>query len=207
MSEWLRSLTRNQMGSARTGSNPVRSGWHFYFSPTVFPVLAVIFACFRFLGRGSMFVFSKQQVRRLLGEQAHGRLLDIGAGDGAVTAQMEPLFEEVAVTEISAPMRKILVRRGYRCVMISHESSALKVNTNFKTPMEFPRGGNLKYLWSDKFSISKLSECTIRKERFKVWFSLLFNLPWRHYIAFQNFRTKFLFFSNLFQKTQRQTLL
>ena len=25
VSEWLRSMTRNQMGSARTGSNPVRS--------------------------------------------------------------------------------------------------------------------------------------------------------------------------------------
>lgn len=34
MSEWLRSLTRNQMGSARTGSNPVRSApfFHFFFS-------------------------------------------------------------------------------------------------------------------------------------------------------------------------------
>ena len=32
LSEWLRSLTRNQMGSARTGSNPVaRASFSFFF--------------------------------------------------------------------------------------------------------------------------------------------------------------------------------
>ena len=33
LSEWLRSLTRNQMGSARTGSNPVDRDLFYIFKP------------------------------------------------------------------------------------------------------------------------------------------------------------------------------
>ncbi|XP_026290796.1 protein-L-histidine N-pros-methyltransferase isoform X1 [Frankliniella occidentalis] len=72
-----------------------------------------------FLGRGSMFVFSSEQFARLVGGRTGGRLLDLGAGDGAVTSQMEPFFDHVSVTEISAPMRKILARKKYSILEIN----------------------------------------------------------------------------------------
>ncbi|KAH9580081.1 DREV methyltransferase [Trypanosoma melophagium] len=40
-------------------------------------------------------------------------LLDIGAGDGGVTARLQPLFRHVCVTECSSPMRWRLWWRGY----------------------------------------------------------------------------------------------
>lgn len=74
-----------------------------------------------FLGRGSMFVFSRDQFLRLLrldGETAalpaFSSLLDVGAGDGNVTAAIAPLFGQVDVTEMSPSMRRILARRGFR---------------------------------------------------------------------------------------------
>lgn len=60
------------------------------------------------LNRGSMFVISTSQFRRLLGVNDHWhakRLLDLGAGDGKVTAKMAPLFDEVYTTEMSPVMR------------------------------------------------------------------------------------------------------
>ncbi|BHF67049.1 Methyltransferase-like protein 9 [Sparganum proliferum] len=60
------------------------------------------------LNRGSMFVVSTAQFRRLLGVTSdwHAkRLLDLGAGDGKVTAKMAPLFDEVYTTEMSPVMR------------------------------------------------------------------------------------------------------
>lgn len=80
-----------------------------------------------FLGRGAMHVISTEQATMLLGpstsKKAHGstsaparwgRLLDIGAGDGNVTAQLAPLFEQVTTTEVSMPMVSRLRRRGWR---------------------------------------------------------------------------------------------
>jgi len=71
----------------------------------------------RLLGRGSMFVFSLEQFRRLLAVTEGwrgGALLDLGAGDGKTTEVMAPLFSNVYVTEISGPMRWILVKRGFQ---------------------------------------------------------------------------------------------
>lgn len=80
------------------------------------------------VGRGGMFVLSNAQARRLLRpsntppEEAlplessrlpFHSLLDIGAGDGGVTAKLAPLFETVYATEYSASMRWRLRRRGY----------------------------------------------------------------------------------------------
>lgn len=45
-----------------------------------------------------------------------GRLLDVGAGNGDVTAQLAPLFERVVTTELSRTMVWRLRRRGFRCV-------------------------------------------------------------------------------------------
>ncbi|CAN8024479.1 unnamed protein product [Ixodes persulcatus] len=79
-----------------------------------------------------MFVFSRAQFLSLLGlsEDASGpifsSLLDIGAGDGNVTAVLAPYFHRVDVTEVSPPMRRILQRRGYRvldAVSLTSESN------------------------------------------------------------------------------------
>jgi SAM-dependent methyltransferase len=58
--------------------------------------------------------------RRLLQRvvRKRGRLLDVGAGSGDVTAQLAPCFDEVEVTEVSRGMAKRLRKRGFRC----HES-------------------------------------------------------------------------------------
>lgn len=65
-----------------------------------------------------MFVLSREQfalhVDRSLSSPPTGRLLDIGAGDGGVTALMAPLFEHVYVTESDAIMRWRLRRLGYQ---------------------------------------------------------------------------------------------
>jgi SAM-dependent methyltransferase len=53
--------------------------------------------------------------RRLLEARTGGRLLDVGAGSGDVTAQLAPCFDEVEVTEVSRGMAKRLTKRGYRC--------------------------------------------------------------------------------------------
>jgi SAM-dependent methyltransferase len=42
-----------------------------------------------------------------------GRLLDVGAGDGGVTALLQPHFQEVHATEVSRPMARRLRERGY----------------------------------------------------------------------------------------------
>jgi len=67
------------------------------------------------LGGRPMHVAGTEQWRRLLGSGAHGRLLDVGAGDGEVTTTLAPLFEEVHCTETSRPMAWTLHRRGFVC--------------------------------------------------------------------------------------------
>lgn len=47
---------------------------------------------------------------------SRARLLDIGAGDGGVTARAAPLFAEVTATEASRPLRKRLRKRGFRVI-------------------------------------------------------------------------------------------
>ncbi|XP_069701321.1 protein-L-histidine N-pros-methyltransferase [Periplaneta americana] len=79
------------------------------------------------LGRGSMFVFSLEQFRRLLAVEEDWRgdtLLDLGAGDGKTTEVMAPLFNSVYVTEISGPMRWILAKRGFQLLDVESWSEA-----------------------------------------------------------------------------------
>jgi SAM-dependent methyltransferase len=49
----------------------------------------------------------------LLGEPAGRRLLDVGAGSGAITALAAPDFAEVSVTEASRVMQRKLRARGF----------------------------------------------------------------------------------------------
>lgn len=66
-----------------------------------------------------MFVFSIDQFRQLLQinqEWSAERLLDLGAGDGGVTAVMGWHFQKIYATEVSAPMKWHLQRRNYKSV-------------------------------------------------------------------------------------------
>ena len=83
------------------------------------------------LDRGSMFVFSANQLQALYPElesikhQPDSRLLDLGAGDGKVTQVMAQFFKEPCVTEVSPVMRRILSRKGYTVLEVEdwHEST------------------------------------------------------------------------------------
>jgi len=77
-----------------------------------------------FLTTGRMFVFSTSQFRALMAPWLQSRsemelkalrCLDIGAGDGGVTAQLAPVFHEVVTTEVSSHMVKQLRQRGFTC--------------------------------------------------------------------------------------------
>ncbi|XP_062860108.1 methyltransferase-like protein 9 [Trichomycterus rosablanca] len=103
-----------------------KSGWlftqlyHSLFS-TIFSPIVSRTSINGFLGRGSMFVFSEEQFHLLLQIHPHWRaerLLDLGAGDGAVTDIMGPHFREIYATEVSPPMRWQLQRKKYRLLEI-----------------------------------------------------------------------------------------
>jgi len=64
------------------------------------------------LGRGEMFVLSTSQAQTLLRKRSGGVLLDVGAGDGAITTRLAPLFERTIASESSAPMVRRLCARG-----------------------------------------------------------------------------------------------
>jgi len=62
-----------------------------------------------------MHLFGTAQVERLLDRERGGRLLDIGAGSGDVTASMIPLFDVVEAVETAWAARWRLRRRGLIC--------------------------------------------------------------------------------------------
>ncbi|MGQ0621939.1 MAG: methyltransferase domain-containing protein [Panacagrimonas sp.] len=59
-------------------------------------------------------VLGTAQWQRLLGRGGR-RLLDVGAGEGAVTGELAALFDEIVTTEVSAPLARRLRARGYTC--------------------------------------------------------------------------------------------
>jgi hypothetical protein len=67
------------------------------------------------LGMYPMHLFSTAQAEQFLGRPRGGRLLDIGAGTGDVTAALRPLFETVEVVETAWAARARLKARGYVC--------------------------------------------------------------------------------------------
>lgn len=88
------------------------------FTLRVFNLLfSLLIMCYRLLRRGSMFVFSTDQIRRLLNMtffDSGSTLIDLGAGDGATTEKYLPLIREVYTTEKSGPMIRILAEKGFR---------------------------------------------------------------------------------------------
>jgi SAM-dependent methyltransferase len=64
------------------------------------------------LGIYPMHLLGTAQWQRLLGEHPGGRLLDVGAGSGDVTAELAGLFDQVTATETSRGMVWRLRRRG-----------------------------------------------------------------------------------------------
>ncbi|GFS55327.1 methyltransferase-like protein 9 [Trichonephila clavipes] len=75
----------------------------------------------RFLGRGSMFVFSNAQFENIVspfsnlreGWKTCGNMLDLGAGDGKVTDVMARHFKNTYATEVSGVMRRILASKNF----------------------------------------------------------------------------------------------
>lgn len=65
------------------------------------------------LGSYAMHLLSGQAFRALLGEHKRQSLLDVGAGAGYVTEYARPLFEQIACTETSGPLRRRLKKRGF----------------------------------------------------------------------------------------------
>lgn len=65
--------------------------------------------------RGRMFLFSESHLRALFdGKLPEGKLmLDVGAGDGNVSAVVCSRFEKVVAVETSVPMTRRLAARGY----------------------------------------------------------------------------------------------
>jgi len=61
-----------------------------------------------------MQLLSRAQWERLIGQKPGESLLDIGAGDGSITAKAAGLFRRVVVTETSRVMARKLRRRGYK---------------------------------------------------------------------------------------------
>ncbi|TRY83777.1 hypothetical protein DNTS_025262 [Danionella cerebrum] len=99
-----------------------KSGWFFtqvYHSlfSTIFSPIVSRTSINGFLGRGSMFVFSRPQFQKLLGvgpDWRAPRMLDLGAGDGGVTEVMGSHFQHVYATEVSTPMKWQLQKKNYR---------------------------------------------------------------------------------------------
>lgn len=86
------------------------------------------------LQRGSMFVVSFQQLLKLIlgptwttsPQWSSDSLLDLGAGDGEVTARFASAFQHVYVTEVSPTMQTLLKRRGFQLLDIDKWSSHRK---------------------------------------------------------------------------------
>ncbi len=62
-----------------------------------------------------MHLFGSAQAEQLLGRPRGGRLLDIGAGSGDVTAVLQPLFDETEVIETAWAARRRLTGLGFIC--------------------------------------------------------------------------------------------
>ncbi|KAK3792034.1 hypothetical protein RRG08_055301 [Elysia crispata] len=79
------------------------------------------------LSRGSMYIFSKSQFEQLMSFSAYHKrdtLLDLGAGDGMVTAQMSNYFNKTYATEMSGVMARKLTSMGYHILDVDQWSES-----------------------------------------------------------------------------------
>jgi len=89
--------------------------WHLVARTCMSPFLTQT-AVNGLLRRGSMFVVSSEQFRRLFRlpeDYGAERMLDLGAGDGATTSLLASMFQHVHATEISWPMKRILTSKKF----------------------------------------------------------------------------------------------
>lgn len=92
------------------------------------------------LQRGSMFVFSEQHFSALIEYETRyqgvklDNLLDLGAGDGAVTAKMAPFFINVYATEMSQPMQWRLKQKGYKIFDVNNWDTQLIESESNQSP-------------------------------------------------------------------------
>jgi SAM-dependent methyltransferase len=93
-----------------------RHGWWLTHAQSLLSGLLGDFNANGLLETYPMHLLSTEQWSQLLGHRPGGRLLDVGAGSGDVTASLAPLFDEVVTTESSWAMARRLRRRGLRCV-------------------------------------------------------------------------------------------
>ena len=107
---WIAAAASRRAGRLRTWARRVLGSWRSDYDANAL------------LQMHDMWLFSSRQLAALLefpeGRVATGRLLDIGAGDGAVTAQMSPHFAEVVALETSVPMVRSLRRRGVHAMAL-----------------------------------------------------------------------------------------
>ena len=70
------------------------------------------------VGAHDMRVLGEAQWAQLfaaVGFERRGNALDVGAGEGQVTDELRPFFDDVVTTELSMQMARRLRKRGYRC--------------------------------------------------------------------------------------------
>jgi SAM-dependent methyltransferase len=120
--EWLNevaALTRQRRGFLRTYAQRLA---RLYLSD---------FDANALTGMYRMLLLPEGAWRRLLGERANGRLLDVGAGSGDVTAALAPCFDDVETTEVSRGMVRRLGQRGFRCRATNLAETPLEPPTPF----------------------------------------------------------------------------
>ena len=135
------------------------------------------------LGRGSMFLFSRHQLAAFLGlddswDSSGKAVLDLGAGDGAVTAVMQHFFPNVYVTEASQPMLWRLAERHFiplslqdwtECPARLHLISALNLLDRHPEPFTF---------------LKQLRALSVRNHYAPILLAAVF--PWYQYSEFSS---------------------
>lgn len=108
-----------------------RLGCHVWLARRLLRPFLSDFALNGLLGTHPLFLLGTDGWRSLLGDRAGGRLLDVGAAAGEVTATIAPLFDSVVTTDVSRPMVRRLRRRGWdaHCADIARDE--LPVNGDF----------------------------------------------------------------------------
>jgi protein-L-isoaspartate O-methyltransferase len=104
LDDWLHAAARARASWMRTGAQRLLRQ---YVSD--FDANAV-------LGVYPMYLLGTAQWIQILGARHWGRLLDVGAGSGDVTAKLSPLFDETTTTEVSRGMARKLRRLGFHCL-------------------------------------------------------------------------------------------